>query len=123
MTIIEAINRIDTIKPNSFSQTEKVRWLNTLDGIIKKEIIDTHEGLENIVFNGYNDNTPISTELLVSSPYDDVYIRYLEMQMDYANGEYNKYENSVDMYNTAYTAVWRHYNRNYTPIGKTRKFF
>lgn len=123
MTIIEAINRIDTIKPNSFSQTEKVRWLNTLDGIIKTEIIDTHEGGENIVFNGYNDNTPISTELLIAAPYDDVYLRYLEMQMDYANGEYNKYENSVAMYNTAYSAFANYYNRTHMPIGKTRKYF
>ena len=123
MTIIEAINRIDAIKPNSFSQQDKVRWLSTLDGIIKKEIIDTHEGAEKVTFNGYNENTLITTELLVPAPYDDVYIRYLEMQMDYANGEYNKYDNSYAMYNNAYSAFARYYNRTNMPLGKKLKFF
>lgn len=123
MTIIEAINRIDAIKPNSFSQQEKVRWLNTLDGIVKKEIIDTHEGAEDVTFYGYSENTLLTTELLVPAPYDEVYVRYLEMQMDYANGEYNKYENSVEMYNTAYSAFERYYNRTHMPLGKKLKFF
>lgn len=44
MTIIEAINIIDVLKPNTYSQSDKIGWLSTLDGLIKKKIIDTHEG-------------------------------------------------------------------------------
>ena len=44
MTIIGAITRVDTVKPNTYSQMDKVKWLSELDGIIKAEIIDTHEG-------------------------------------------------------------------------------
>ena len=122
MTLIEAINRIDAIKPNSFSQQEKVRWLSTLDGIIKKEIIDTHEGGENVTFNGYNDNTLLTTELIVPAPYDDVYIRYLEMQINYAMGEYNKYNNTTLVYNNAYSAFERFYNREHAPISRKQRF-
>ena len=43
MTIIEAINRIDELKPNSYTYLEKIGWLSKLDGTIKKNIIDTHE--------------------------------------------------------------------------------
>ena len=50
MTIIEAINRADRLKPNTYSQQDKVNWLSTLDGIVKKEIIDTHEGGEDVRF-------------------------------------------------------------------------
>ena len=46
MTIIEAINRIDTLKPNTYSQETKVYWLSKLDGIIFDKIIKTHEGAE-----------------------------------------------------------------------------
>ena len=49
MTIMEAINRIDAIKPNGYPQLEKIRWLSTLDGNIKANIIDTHEGGEKVV--------------------------------------------------------------------------
>ena len=43
MTIIEAINRIDELKPNNYTYLEKIGWLSKLDGAIKKNIIDTHE--------------------------------------------------------------------------------
>ena len=85
MTIMEAIQRINTVKPNGYDQPQKIKWLSTLDGIVKEEIIDTHEGGENVAFDGYTVETNLLTELLVPAPYDDIYIRYLEMQIDYAN--------------------------------------
>ena len=93
MTIIEAINHIDSLKPNSYTQADKIIWLSNLDGIIKNEIIDTHEGSENVTFDGYNAETALDTVLLVPAPYDDVYIKWLEAQIDYANGETNRYNN------------------------------
>ena len=122
MTILEAITRVDAVKPNSYSQTEKIYWLSVLDGTVKAEIIDTHEGAEAVSFSGYNENTVLTTELLIPAPYDEVYIRYLEMQIDYANGEYNKYNNSMIMYNTAYSAYERHYNREHMPVSRGRRF-
>lgn len=122
MTIIEAINRTDSVKPNAYSQQEKVRWLSTLDGTVKNEIIDTHEGAEEIIFSGYNDETPLNTELLIPAPYEDVYIRYLEMQIDYANGEYGKYNNSAAAYNTAFSAFEKYYNREHMPRSRGPRF-
>lgn len=123
MTIIEAIDKIDNFKPNSYTQYDKVRWLSILDGIIKTEIIDTHEGGEKVVFNGYEAETPVDTVLLVPAPYEDVYVKWLEAQIDYANGETAKYNNSMVMYNTAYSAFERYYNRTHMPKGKSIKFF
>jgi hypothetical protein len=118
MTIIGAINHLDAVKPNGYSQTEKIKWLSNLDGIVKTEIIDTHEGAEVATFNGYDEHTDLNTELLVPHPYDEVYIRWLEAQIDYANGEYGKYNNSITMYNIAYAAYERYYNRTHMPIAK-----
>ena len=122
MTLLEAINRIDALKPNGYSQQDKIRWISDLDGIVKANIIDTHEG-EAVVFNGYDDNTPLTTELLVPAPYDDIYTRYLEMQIDYTNGEYGKYNNSMQMFDSAYSTYRNYYNRNNMPKGKKFKFF
>lgn len=123
MTILEAINRIDAIKPNGYGQPDKIRWLSTLDGIIKREIIDTHEGGESVSFEGYTENTNLTKELLVPAPYDDIYLRYLELQIDYANSEFGKYNNSMSMYKAAYNAYANHYNRTHMPIGKSLKYF
>ena len=122
MTIIEVINRIDHLKPNAYSQQDKVRWLSRLDGVVKKEIIDTHEGGEDVIFEGYNDETLLTTELLIPAPYDEVYVRYLEMQIDYANGEYAKYNNSTVEYNTAFSAFEKYYNRDHKPRSHGARF-
>ena len=123
MKISEAIAQIDILKPNSYTDSEKVGWLSTLDGVIKKEIIDTHVGGRDIVFNGYDDTTDRNTELLVPAPYTDVYLRYLEAQIDYSNGEYAKYNNTVSAYNSAYSAFERFYNRTHLPLGNKFTFF
>ena len=123
MTIIEAINKIDSLKPNNYTQEDKIAWLSTLDGIIKKEIIDTHEGAEEISFKGYDVDTALDTVMLVPPPYDDIYIRWLEAQIDYVNGETKRYANSMIMYNTAYLSFQRYYNRTHMPKGKSIKFF
>ena len=116
MTIMDAIYRLDELKPNRYDQSEKIKWLSSLDGLIKSEIIDTHEGGENVVFNGYDENSDISTVLLVPAPYDDIYLRWLEAQIDYANGEYGKYNNSITAYNDAYAIYQKYYNRTHMPI-------
>ena len=123
MTIIEAINRIDTLKPNTYVQETKVYWLSKLDGIIFDKIIKTHEGAESEEFNGYTAETPIDTKLIVSAPYDDIYIKWLEAQIDYANREYDKYNNSILAYNDAYAEYERYYNRTHMPKSKNFKYF
>lgn len=123
MTIIEAINRVDELKPNSYTQIEKIRWLSKLDGIIKKAIIDTHEDGDAITFDGYNEDTATDTELLVKAPYDEIYVYWLESRIDYHNGEYGRYNNTVTTYNAAYSAFERFYNRAHMPKGNKFNFF
>jgi hypothetical protein len=114
MKVIEAINHIDAVKPNAYGMEAKLRWLSVLDGIIKKEIIDTHEDGTHIKHSEYTSNS-LMTDLIVAPPYDDIYIKWLEAQIDYANGEYGKYNNSITMYNNAYQAYAKAYNREHLP--------
>lgn len=123
MKIREAITQIDSLKHNTYSTKEKIGWLSRLDGMVKRLIIDTHEGGEDITFTGYDDSTDQETEMLVPAPFDEMYIRWLEAQIDYANGEYDKYNNSILMYQASYDGYANYYNRNHMPKGKKIKFF
>ena len=123
MKIIDVIDHLDSLKHNTYSQTDKVGWLSRLDAMVKKHIIDTHEGAEKVTFNGYDGNTDLNTEHLVPAPIDEVYLRWMEAQIDYHNGEYDKYNNAIDMFNTAYNGYMNHYNRTHMPKGKSMKFF
>ena len=122
MKIIEAINRLDSLKHNTYTQSDKVEWLSRLDSMVKKNVIDTHEGDE-VTFTGYDDSTDLQTELLIPEPYDEAYLRWMEAQIDYTNGEYSKYNNSIDMFNTSYNNFVNYYNRTHMPKGNKFKFF
>ena len=121
MKVREAIDRIDSLKHNTYTYGEKIEWLSRLDGIIKHQIIDTHEGGDDAVFEGYTDQD-MGTDLLVSAPYDEMYIRWLEAQIDYYNGEIARYNNSMMMYQAAFDAYQRYYNRTHMPKGQTLKY-
>ena len=123
MTILEAINQVDALKPNAFLQEDKIRWLNTVENYIKTEIIDTHEGADKVTFKGYDMNSTFDTVLIVPSPYDVLYLRWLEAQIDYANGELGKYNNSITMFNSAYANFRNYYNRKNMPKGTKIKYF
>lgn len=124
MTISEAVNMADTLKPNTYTPETKLYWLSKLDGIVFEKIIKTHEGAEISEFKGYTAETPLDTKLIIAAPYDDIYIKWLEAQIDYANREYDKYNNSIVAYNDAYSEFERYYNRTYMPKGeKSFKYF
>lgn len=124
MTIQQAISRLDTIMPNGYSNAEKIRWLSELDGQITKEIINSSKDGKDVVFTPYNEQTDENTQLLVAAPYDKIYVTWLERKIAYANGEYNKYNNSTAEFNSAIMTYANMYNKEH--ISKNRanfKFF
>lgn len=122
MTIFEAISFADAARHNIMPQSEKIRALSELDGIIKLEIIDTHEGGEGVCFKGYTDETPLDTALLVPEPWSGLYIRWLEAKIDYQSEEYDKYNNSVAAYNAAYEEFAKWYHRTHMPKSTRFKY-
>lgn len=122
MKIIEAINRIDSLVHNTFTQAEKISWLSSVDWMIKKHIIDNHEGADEVIFDGYHEETDNATDLLVVAPYDDLYLHWLEAQIHLYSGEYGKYNNAILMYNSVFEAFSAYYTRTHMPISKGVRF-
>ncbi len=116
MTINEAIDLVDRLKPNQYEHETKVNWLSKLDGMIFREIILTHAGFHPPVFDGYEHADP-GTELLVQYPYDeDIYNYFLQAQIDKENGEMGKYNQNITLYNAAYQTFQDWYNRTHLPL-------
>ena len=122
MTIIEAINRLDALKHNTYTQADKVEWLSTLDSLVKTHVIDTHEG-EEVTFTGYDESTGLHTNLLITAPYEDAYLHWMEAKIDYYNREYGAYNNAIEMFNTIYKSFQDYYNRTHMPKGHKFKYF
>lgn len=122
MTIIEAINKLDALKFNTYSQNDKVAWLSQLDLAIKRTVLDNHECNPAPNFTGYTEDTPLNTVLLVPAPFDDIYLRWMEAQIDYHNGETDHYNNSISLYNAMFEAYGNYYIKHHKPLSGGSRF-
>lgn len=118
MTIAEAIARADALKPNQFTSAQKIQWLSDCDRAIYIELFVTHETTDTtpLTFAGYPANVDTSTELLVGAPYDILYVRWIHAQVDAYNMEIGRYNNTIALYNAAYTDYANYYNRAHMPL-------
>ena len=122
MTIKEAIDLVDKLKPNQYPFNLKVKWLSNLDGMIFKEVLKTHEGCEVQKFAGYDD-APSEEELLVPYPYDeDVYNYFLQARIDKENGEIVKFNQNGLLFNQAYQAFANYHHRTHMPVSSGKRF-
>lgn len=121
MTIIEALNMTDALKPNTYDQMTKIQWLSQLDLMVKHDVYDTHD-VVSLIFSGYNQDTPLDTVLLIPSPYDRVYQRWLDAQIDLANGEIDRFNASILLFNKDYTEFINDFNRKYRHKNKSQRF-
>ncbi len=115
MTIAEAITHFDGLTHNQISVPVKVVWLSTLDSLIHRETLSTHEGTTPQVFSGYSADTDPDTQLLIPHPYDEIYRWYLELKTWDTLGEMDKYNNAAQKYNTVLLSYMDHINRTYRP--------
>ncbi len=122
MTVGGILAAVDGVKPNRFDRAQKIRWLAELDGTIWQEIIGTHEDADADSFEAYDEATGDDQELLAPEPYSMVYRWWLEAQMDLANGELGKYQNSMQLYNASYLSYMDWYNRTHMPKQRVPAF-
>lgn len=125
MKISEAIAEVDATKINTYSVIQKIKWLSRLDNKIYNEIICTHEyneGETEVTFDGY-DETDEDTELIVGEPYAEMYVRWLEAQIDYNNMEYDAFNNCNAVFESIYSAFRNAYNQSHKPVTSRNNYF
>ncbi len=123
MTILEALADVDETKPNMFDDNMKIRWLSELDGKVYKEVILTHEHDEDLEPIKEYTEADMDKELLIPFPNTDCYRYYLYAMIDFANGETDRFSNSMLMFNNAYSTFEKDYNSTHAPIRKPLLLF
>lgn len=115
MTIQEALDTLDELKPNTYSIPRKVKWLSTLDGQVYREVLCCFD-LAPERFSEYDPARDLDRELLIPAPYgEEVYTAYLQAAVDRENGETARYNQSVGQFNTAYLRYVGDCIRSFTP--------
>lgn len=123
-TIAEVIAQVDELKPNQFSHAQKVMWISECESMVYAEVICQHvrSGNKCIEYTGYTEDTDPDTLLMATHPYDNIYRYYLLAQIDLANQEYIRYNNSSALFNAIYQAYRAWYTRNNMPAAAADHF-
>lgn len=113
MTVEKALAKFKRLYPGSvYTDEDLISWLSIVDGRVYNDIILTHEGHEDVTFEGYTSTTPTSTVLLIPEPYSEAYIYYLMAMSEMHNGESERNANSTAMFNNEYNSFAAYYNSN-----------
>ena len=114
MKVRDAIAAADAVKPNAFSEEAKFQWLRRLEGRLQAEVFLMAPAQIRELDLQYPED--MDRELLVDSPYDELYPLYLEAKIDAENGEYNKYANSSAIFNDYYSQFSCWFLQAYDPV-------
>lgn len=113
MTIGKVIRLADALKPNAIGREQKYQYINEVEGLVQSEVMLLVS--DDIVTYDCDATGADDTVLLVKPPHDKLYIAYLVAMIDYANGEYNKYANTIEQFNTYYAEYHRWYFKHFHP--------
>lgn len=122
MTIEDVLTEVDELRPNTFDDAMKIRWISILEGRIVDEVLSTHILADKIEFTGYTLND-MAAELFVPDQYADVYKFYIFAMMDSVNGETARYTVSQAQFNDAWKSFANFYNRTNMPLSYALRVF
>ena len=101
MTREDVLARVREIRPNEYTDEWALGMVDELEQRILRELMD-----------GYI--IPEAGDGLVAvSPYDGLYADWVIAQIDLANGEYDRYNNQMAMFNSRWEEYARSISRNY----------
>ena len=114
LTISRVLEQCDRMKPSKYDDEDKIAWLSALEGKIVEELLRKHEGFEDVAFSGYDESSG-DAFLLIQGAYEDIYLKWLFCQIDFANAETTRYNNSMGMFNFAWVDLANWINRTHKP--------
>ena len=123
MTLQEALDIADAMKPNMMDRQLKIKYLTEIEQLIWAEILMRHEHTEEQETKPvYTEETDPGTVLIVPDPYSIVYVYWLMSKIDIQNQEDARYNIDRAHFENAYDAMSDWWTRNYMPMQRTREF-
>ncbi len=109
MTYYDCIRDIDRIEPNAYETEDKIRWIRECEGMIYTDLFLQQP----LGFHVDDMNDLLMWELSIPAPYNKVYRRYLQAMIHQANGEYDRYAASMQLFNSAWSELCRWFGQDY----------
>lgn len=108
MILSKVIEDFNSERSNSVTLERKIEWISQLDYKVSSDYLENRGGEK---FTGYTAVTPLETELKVPDEYGEIYSLYMNMKLDYMNGEIGRHNNSTILFNRMYKELGDFINR------------
>ncbi len=104
MTAQAAISEVNAVLPHNYDNNLLIIWINRIERTVAVEI----EGLECDAISDITESK-LNTVLRIPDPYSVIYVLYLQCMIYLSLGEYDRYANLNELFNSA----WRDYAKWY----------
>ena len=122
MTLQEALNLTDEMKPNMMKRNLKIKYITELEQLIHAEILMKHaHAEEEEAMPAYTEETEPGTVLLAPDPYSMVYVYWLMSKIDIQNQEDARYNIDRAHFENAYSTMTDWWTREHMPIARNRE--
>lgn len=109
MTIREVLVLVDKIKPgNPYDIATKVQWLNELESDLQVRRMKKDPSEITLYTEADLDVT-----LILPPPFDKAYWMWVSAMIDFVNGEFEKYQNTLQLVNDTYDNYAKWYHRTF----------
>ena len=103
MKIRDLFNYVHKLKGDPFEDSELLMWLNEVEGLVHTKVfLLAPSEYKEITVDDIDSDT---FKLLIVGPHQKIYPAYLVAMIDFANGEYNRYANTLEMFNAHFTEL------------------
>lgn len=114
-TLADVITKVDSIKPNVFSQSQKRDWIYSLEVQIREfKNLYTDEETDMLFLNDEN------ATLTLDAQWTDIYVYYLMSMIDMANCDVVMYNNNTALFNEMLKSWQKKFRRENLPAKNTK---
>lgn len=122
MKVGELIAYVNAVKGREFPPEVYDVWLNEVEGLVQTRIhLIPDEAVVRLVRDAEDPTAFDETVLSAPFPYDKLYAPYIEAKADFAVGEYERYQNSMAMFETYFTEYMAHYAQVNRPADRRKR--
>lgn len=114
MTLEQLLEWTDAVRPSPWTNIQKTAWISDLEAQLWTEILLRPLG----GFAPYRWGRDGGRRLLLPDGWRRVYTAYLGAMIDFANGEFTQYENSMSLYNGCLNELGAWYAAAFDPAGR-----
>lgn len=94
ITAHEVIAEADAIRDNNIPDDQKCKWIERFEQELQEKLYRFYNTKGTAI-----GTVSLSTELSVPEAFADLYVSLLASKIDYANGEIDRYNNDLQLYN------------------------